>query len=261
MAVAKVEEVKEDVLCESFIAKMRAKAGNALKSAISKVLGIFHASASLVYLDQGLLLVKKTFIRLHESAHGFLPWQRPLYAVVEDCEKTLGSEVADLFDREANVFASEVLFQIDTFTRIAEEHEFSIWTPIKLHEKFGASIYASVRQYVSKNSKACAVLILNMPVMREGDGFTATLRRPIQSIPFIQMFGNVEWPDTFTPDDQIGAMVPIGRRRSSDKRNIVLCNRNGETCECIAEAFTQTYQVFILIHLVKTLTRTSFIMP
>ena len=85
MAVAKVKEVMEDVLSESFIAKMRAKAGKALKSAISKVQGIFHASASLVYLDQGLLLVKKTFIRLHESAHGFLPWQRPLYAVVEDC--------------------------------------------------------------------------------------------------------------------------------------------------------------------------------
>src|SRR5262245_40375287 len=115
MAVAKVREVQDHVLDEGFLAKMRADAGGLVKSALSKVLGLFHAEEGLVFLDHTLMKVKKTFVRLHEAAHGFLPWQRSMYALVEDCDHALESDVAALFDREASVFASEVLFQIDTF--------------------------------------------------------------------------------------------------------------------------------------------------
>jgi len=117
LAVAKVEEVQEDVLNESFLAKMRAKAGDAIKRALSKVMGLFDAAAGLVFIDQLLMPVKKRFVTLHEAGHGFLPWQRSMYKLVEDCDKALDPEAADLFDREANVFASEVLFQNDTLNR------------------------------------------------------------------------------------------------------------------------------------------------
>ena len=49
MAAAGVREVYEDVLNESFLAKMRKKAGAALKSALSKVLGLFDARDGLVF--------------------------------------------------------------------------------------------------------------------------------------------------------------------------------------------------------------------
>lgn len=80
MVVAKVEEVKENVLNESFIAKLRVIAGSSIKKALSKVIGLFHASEGLIFIDHSLMEVKKRFVRLHESAHGFLPWQRSMYA-------------------------------------------------------------------------------------------------------------------------------------------------------------------------------------
>jgi hypothetical protein len=46
-------------------------------------------------------------------------------------------------------------------------------------------------------------------------------------------------------------MIPIAKRRMSGPREVGIKNRNGELCECIGEAFTQSYQVFILIHAVK----------
>lgn len=225
-----------------------------MKRALSKVMGLFHASAGLVYLDQSLIEVKKRFVRLHESAHGFLPWQRPLYAVVEDCDKSLDPEAADLFDREANVFASEVLFQLDTFRDMAEGKPFEVWTPIRLAKSFNASIYASMRQYVSKNHRACAVVVLDMPEIVEGDGFRANLRRPVQSVSFTETFGDNLWKAYYTPADDIGRLIPQGKVKSSGKRNLVLVDRNGVRHECIAESFTQTHQVFVLIHAVKTLT-------
>lgn len=256
MMVAKVEEVKEDVLNPDFIARLRStvvQTGGALKRAVSKVMGLFHATAGLVFLDQTLVAVKKRFVRLHEAAHGFLPWQRPMYALVEDCDKALDTQAAELFDREANVFAAEVLFQLDAFRDVAEDHPFSIWTPVKLAKTFDASIYSCVRQYVSKNHRACAVVVLNMPEFVLGDGFRATLRRAVQSDSFTNILGRYAWKSVYTPDDDIGSVVPIGGRRSSSKRMLVLVDQNGDRHECIAEAFTQTHQVFILIHAVRTL--------
>lgn len=261
MSVAKVEEVQDHVLDESFLAKLRADAGGAIKSALSKVLGVFHAKAGLVFLSHTLMKVKKTFIRLHEAAHGFLPWQRSMYALVEDCEHALEPDVAALFDREASVFASEVLFQIDAFIEDARSREFSIWTPVRMSNTYGSSIYAAVRQYVSKHDKLCAVLVLNMPVLVEGDGFRSTLRRPIVSDSFLATFGNALWAETYTPDDRIGAMIPIGTRKYSGKRSLPLTDLNGVQHDCVAEAFTQTHQVFILIHAVKTLTAKTIILP
>lgn len=252
LAVANVRE-EETELDEGLISRMRSKAGSALKRALSKVIGLFHASAGIIFLDHTLHKIKKRFVRLHEAGHGFLPWQRPMYAVVEDCEKALDPEAADLFDREANVFASEVLFQLDTFREMAESKPFGIFVPVRLAPKFDASIYASVRQYVSKNSRACAVVVLNMPELVRGDGFRASLRRAVQSPTFTATFGAHQWSESYTPDDDIGAMIPVGGRRASGKRHIVLVDADDRRHECIAEAFTQTHQVFVLILVSKAL--------
>ena len=261
MAAAQVTEVYEDVLSVGFIAKMRQKAGKSLKSALSKVLGLFNAKERLVFIDRTLHVVKQTFIRLHETGHGFMAWQRDLYAVVEDCEKTLDPNLADLFDREANVFASEVLFQLDSFIEEAEAEEFSILTPVRLSRTYGASIYASVRKYVTQNHRACAVLVLNPPEAADGDGFRAHLRRFVTSQRFTDIFGPLRWPRYFTSDDKIGAMVPLGKRRMTGKRSLALKDANGEMHDCVAEAFTQRHQVFVLIHAVRTLSKKTIILP
>jgi hypothetical protein len=139
---------------------------------------------------------------------------------------------------------------------MAEGQPFEIWTLVKLAKRFEASNYAAIRQYVSKNHRACAVLVLNMPELVEGDGFRATLMRPIQSEKFTEIFGRHAWKDIYTPDDEIGVLVPLGRQRSSGKRSIVLVDGNGDRHECIAESFTTGHQVFVLIHDVKTLATT-----
>ena len=122
----------------------------------------------------------------------------------------------------------------------------------RLARTFDASLYASIRQYVSKNDRCCAVLVLDPPALSQG-GFKATLRRVITSVSFRETFANHSWPDIYTLADPLGGLVPLGARKSSGKRPLVLEDSNGVRHECIAESFTQTYQVFILIHAVRTL--------
>jgi hypothetical protein len=204
--------------------------------------------------------VKQVFLTLHETGHAVLPWQRNLYALVEDGEQELDPDIADLFDREANVFATEVLFQLDSFANEAAGYEFGIGVPLKLSRKYGSSAYAAVRQYVSKSQRDCVVLVLDPPALMGGDGFRASLRRPVAS-PSFRMKFDLSWPAHFTPDDEIGAIVPVGHRRMSKARAITLGDRNGARHECLAEAFKTPYQVFVLIHAVRTLTRTTIVMP
>ena len=249
LAVANVEHIEEELLNEAFLSKLRSGAGPALKPALSKVLGVFDAKSNLVFVDHLLKPVKKRFVLLHEAGHGFMPWQRAMYDLVEDCDQALDPAAADLFDREANVFASEVMFQNDTFVNMAADEKFEIWTPIRLARKFDASLYASIRQYVAKNDRCCAVLVLNPPAPSNG-GFKASLRRVISSASFLETFGEYSWPSVYTPADPLGALVPLGDRKSSGKQVLVLEDSNGLRHECIAESFTQTYQVFILIHAV-----------
>lgn len=261
MLAAGVEEPPEDLLNEDFIARMRQKAGDALKRAVRKVMGLFDARARLVFVDRSLYSLKQKFVRLHETAHGFIPWQRGLYAVVEECDQSLDPDVADQFDREANVFASEVLFQLNAFSEEAEGSEFGIRVPMNLSGKYGASIYASIRQYVSKNWRTCVVLVLEPPEFIAGDGFRAAFRRCVPSSRFLELFSHLQWKDYYTPDDEIGALIPLGKQRMTGKRSLVLSDCNGCRHECVAEAFTNTHQVFILIHATKTLTATTIILP
>tara|TARA_R110002072_G_scaffold86608_6_gene195404 strand:+ start:587 stop:1531 length:945 start_codon:yes stop_codon:yes gene_type:complete len=261
MTAAEVEEIKDEHLDDGFLSRMRREAGSNVRKAFQKIQGLFHAAGRLVFIDKTVLKVKQTFLRLHEAGHAVLPWHRKIYALVETSEQELDPDTADLFDREANVFASEVVFQLDTFINEAEQMPFGIKTPLGLSKKYGASVYASIRQYVSKNHRACAVVVLNKPEMVEGDGFRAGLRRVVASEKFKEQFGDLDWPDHFTPGDQIGAMAPVGQRRMSGKREISLIDRNGDRHECFAEAFNNTYNIFVLIHAVQTLTKSAIIMP
>lgn len=261
LRVAQVTEVQEDVLNDSFLAKFRRSITDAYRQARSKVQGLFSSIAGLVIIDKTLVAVRRRFVSFHEAAHGFLGWQRSLYKLVEDGEDAIDPDAADLFDREANVFASEVLFQNDLFHEMASDSPFTIWTPIKLAKSFEASLYASIRQYVSKNERRCIVLVYNKPELVEGDGFRATLRRPISSASFREAFAGQTWPEVITPDHPLGRFVPLGVRRGSGKRNFSLTDANGDHHECVAESFTQKRHVFILIHAVKTLGQPRIIIP
>ena len=140
MAAAKVTIVDDEVLDELFLRRFAAKAvaGIAtIKSALSKVLGLFEAHDRLVVIDKHVPRPRVPFVKLHEAGHGSMPHQTRLYALMHDCDRTLDPEITDLFEREANVFASEMLFQGEEFAEQAHDREFGIKTAMALAKQFG----------------------------------------------------------------------------------------------------------------------------
>jgi hypothetical protein len=238
-----------------------AEAGTLIKSALSKVLGIYDSAESLIHIDHDSVKSKskKTFLTLHETAHHDLPVHRRMFRFFQDCEETLAPEIADQFEREANNFARFALFKGDTYARYAADCTFEIKTPIKLATKFGASNYASAREFARTHHRACVVYILEPIEFVNGHGARAAVRRIEPSPPFVTQFGRRK--ETYiTLDHPLGPVLPIGRKMSRP-RTLSLTDRNGVPHECVAEAFDTTHNIIILLYPVKTLGKRTIILP
>ncbi|MFS0739002.1 hypothetical protein ABC365_00085 [Brevundimonas sp. 3P9-tot-E] len=245
---------------EGYLARLRQKAeaaGKALLSAISKVWGVFDPHARVAFIDPETPKDKLPFLKLHEGGHAVLPWQKA-FGLFEDCRKTLDPEVKSGFEREANVFASEVLFQIDAFGEEAKDMAFGIKTPLALAKRYGASVYATVRRYVTSSDRICAVLVFNPGELKEGFGLVSELRRAVSSPTFQSRFPTHVWPTQVSSGDDLGKAIPFGRM--SAPRPLVLVDADGERHPFVAEAFKTPYQTFVLLHAEATLGR-KLILP
>ena len=233
--------------------------GLRIKSAVAKVLGIYDAAESTIHIDDTVVKSKKNFLTLHETAHHDLPVHRKLFRLFQDCEKNLLPEMADQFEREANNFARFALFKGDTYARYAADCTFDIKTPITLAKKFGASNYASAREFARTNHRACVVYILERIEFVQGHGAQAAVRRIEASPSFIKQFGLPN--DTLiTLDHVLGPVLPVGRKMTRP-RTLSIKDRNGSPHECLAEAFDTTHNVIILLYPVQALGKQTVILP
>ena len=243
----------------SYLKNKGADVARSLKSAMSKVLGIYDGVDNVIHIDDDVYIKKKTFLTLHETGHHELPTHRKAFLFFQDCDKTLSPEIADHFEREANNFARFVLFQGDTFARYAADCAFGIKTPMNLAGKFGASVYASCREFARSNARACVVYVLEPIQLIEGDGVRADVRRIEASQKFKAQFGTPA-DQVITLEHPLGRVLPIGRKMTS-ARTLAVPDINGDMHECLAEAFATKYNVFILLYPVKALTATTIILP
>lgn len=251
--VAKVELDEENSLDSNMIQRLYRKATDTIKRALDKVLGIFDVRANAIYYDHSVHKAKKPFLLLHETGHSYLDWQKDTYAFLEDGKKNLEPEVSEEFECEANVFASEVLFQVNTFARLAEDMPLALATPMSLAKKFGASIYSAVRRFATTTSRCCVVLVLEPPVLTNGIAVFA-LRRALPSTSFLRKYGEVAWQPEYSRQTFPSRALPhIGRNIQKvvnpTKINITI----GTATETFtAEAFNSTQNVFLLLYPAST---------
>lgn len=234
-------------------------AARAIKSALSKVFGLYDSEEAVIHIDDSVHEAKQNFLKLHEIGHHEIPTHRKLFRLFQDCDKTLAPEIADRFEREANGFARFVLFQGDTYQREAADCPLEIKTPLRLAKRFGASAYASVREFVRTHHKSCIVYVLEPIELVPGNLPRAPVRRIETSPSFRRQFG-VPTDAVIDISHVLGQLLPIGRRMTRPTM-IVAIDRNGTHHECVGEAFSTPHNVFLLVCPVRDLTSTTLALP
>lgn len=242
-----------------FLKKTTAQAAQVFKSALSKVLGIYDANEQIIHIDESVGPSKQTFLKLHETGHHELPAHRKIFSLFQDCEQTLAPAIADQFEREANNFARYALFQGPTFQQYAADMQMGVKTPVTLAKKFGASVYASAREFARTHHRACLVVVLE-PIQWVPDGKSyAEVRRVEASPAFEFQFGRPTIV-RIEMDHPLGPLLPIGRKMV--KPTLLLYrDRNGDTHECLGEAFDTTHNVLLLIYPTKALGGSMLVVP
>ncbi len=248
--------VEREQLEPNFLKRLYRGLASGVKTAASKIRALLHLGDRLILVGLDQPDPRLPWLKLHEVGHFYLPWQRDIYSVTEDCKHSLEPTVTEQFEHEANLFAAEVLFQGECFQRDARDLEFGIMAPVRLKERYGASIYACVWRYVSTHPRACAVIVLEKERLDPVLGPLWPFKRFIASPKFRAEFGAPSLPEFFTVGDgPVGEMLPRGKQRFMRRRDFPWRDRNGEDQQVLAEAFYTGQNVFLLVFPSKALAR------
>lgn len=214
-----------------------------LQRALSKVVAAVDLREKTIYLDLSQKPERQRFNKLHETGHKALTWQRDVYVRLDD-EHTLDPDTDELFERQASWFASAALFQLERFEDEAAKLPLTIKAPLALAKTFGGSRHASLRRYVEKSKKRCALLVLHPP-QRNGE-YGADVRNYFQSPSFTADFGVIKWPSRCGLDLPFVREAKFGAKLH-ERGQIALATASGEFVTFSYHYFNNTYNVFILL--------------
>lgn len=165
------------------------------KTGVSKIRGFLDRSEKLIYLDLEQNINRQSFVKLHETGHHVLPWQKATLEFIDD-DDTLNLDVIEQFEAEANYFASLTLFQNDRFLNEVKKYELGLPAVMQISKHFGASGHATFRRYVECSTRRCALLVLEN-LSPKGQVVKADKRNEFYSDAFLKEFGHINWPSSF----------------------------------------------------------------
>lgn len=137
---------------------LRRRFGDLVDRALDKLLGAIRFDSREIYLKPDLYWLRRRFVQAHEIGHDLLPWHNQLYAYLDD-KARLRAEFHDLYERQANQAAIELLAQGD---RLREEGDGSVITIEgidRLGDRFQISIQATARYVVEESKQPVALAI------------------------------------------------------------------------------------------------------
>ncbi len=229
---------------ERIVRQMDATPAERVKRARDELLGVVDIQGRTIYVRPEVPLGNHLPpLALHETAHAYLRWQRDIYLFVQEDGAGLHRDVKDQFEREANQFAWELVFQLDKFQQDAESGEFSLRTPANLAHRYGTTPYAAIRRFVETNRRSCALLIWSL--LPRADGTSWSPPRSVQSPSFSRTFGDASWRNALNPfvcsellaGSDYGARYPI-HLSGSDLRPLV----------CEAQSLRNYRHLFVLVY-------------
>lgn len=192
----------EDLTCEehsesrltSFLRSLNEGARDIARAALQKVRGIADLRERVVYVAAEPRDSRRVFVQAHELGHHKLPWHE-LSAYADDA-MSLAPEVEELFDKEANQFAADVLFQGSRFRERARSYAPSFEAIFALADQHGTSRHSTAWRYVQVQDEALALAMYYPGRFAVGADGLPLLRkaRVIATDKFLHAYSDIDVP-------------------------------------------------------------------
>lgn len=236
---------------EDFRESRLKKFGRAFLSGMSKIWGILDVRDRTIYINPDIHENSKPFVKFHEVAHKVIPWQVETYDLFGDNFYTLRPDIEDKFDKEANYLSAKLLFQNERFEKEARDYKFSLSTGIMLAQRYGASYHSTLWYYSETNTSKCILLILReCNYYQVCKGNSEKPYRLIYTVPsknFLKEFGEINWVREYDSKHQFTAIVHDSQNVEIYEGEVELENKYNETVKMNFEAWSNSYNIFILI--------------
>lgn len=215
--------------------------------ALKKILGAYLFPAKTAFVDFSQPNGRARFIQAHELGHRVVPWHEGAYF---DDERRLFRDTEELFEAEAKLAGSHLLFQGTPFFERALEFPLSLKTPLLMAEAFQTSLHATIHYYVEGHPEPIAVLIAGR--FSRADG-TVPIFLGVESPSFRERFGAVI--DRFPSRSLgLGDVRPLGpllteARDAVDVASapVILRDLNRDRHRFTAEAFFNQHCHFVVL--------------
>lgn len=159
-----------------------------LIDALDHAFGLLDRHRALIYLKANMIQSRRHFVTMHEVGHHWLAWQHR-HGIHADGAKNLDPDTKNLYERQANVFASETLFLGSALSDEARDRPFELASAMGLAGRFGTSVHATLRRYVETHHQRCFLLVLDRSAQVRGRPPRHRVLQQFSSLPFRRRYG------------------------------------------------------------------------
>ncbi len=215
----------------------------------NKVRGFFRYDDRIFYVDPTQHRHKQIQTTYHEAYHAIDPMHKEMSDLIHlDTDETLAAWAKRKMEREANLGASLIRFQVDQLQRESRDLSTSMESICYLAERFDASIHGTLRHYVECGDSACIMLVFNLEPKSTVSGEPYyTLRYCLPSLEYERRF-NIMWPERVCPDDRLFTVVNNAQPDMPSCEEFTLTDSTGNVVPCIVQGFHNYYDILIFIY-------------
>ena len=258
-----LKQPKESFLSASVIADAPPHLRRAMHRLTGKVRAMLDRKEREIHVDPAIQNQgRANFLTLHEVSHDIYPWQRKLgYA---DDDASFAPSIKVLFEMEANLGASNLLFQHDHFQDLARQYAIGHAAILELSRLVGASGHATFRRFVKVSDAVVAGVVLDMsPSCRTPLGYRR--HEVLVSEKWREQFGERTWPRTLLTQPYTFIGMAEDARTSGEvvTSGCVLPDLRHESVSLNVELYSNQHNLFALIWKPRreTLRRRRIIVP
>jgi transcriptional regulator with XRE-family HTH domain len=158
MDVARLVSAGEVTLEPEERRKLRRRFGDLVDRVWHRLQGVIHFRARQIWVNPDMYPLRKRFVYGHEIGHYVLPEHREWYAHLDD-ERRLRADIRDLYERQANQAAIELLAQGDRLRREADDSTLTMDLIGGLADRYAISMQATARRIVEETRQDCALAV------------------------------------------------------------------------------------------------------
>lgn len=235
-AAARLVLTNELTLDPSDKAHLVSRFGGWVNRAWRRLQGSFDFRTKAIWVKPELHPSKRRFVISHEIGHAIIPAHRESFAYVDDSSR-LPPFARDLFEREANQAAVEILLQGGQATDEFDSSPPSLPGIVAIASEFGASIVATARYVVESSRRPLALVVChNSEAGRFGPPHVYASSR------FEQSFG---WRTGAAPWEQLRPALHSAAAAADERW--VIANLRGEDRVVAVEKMHTTYAALVLV--------------